>query len=103
MKAELKNKESGKAGHIKDYDVFISGDKVKITNQDEDAKDFVAEEKVQEPSLSEFIEEAGELRLGWAKMPDFEVIYIYDPTDDNFGYAVNLSSSMMSEWGYAPF
>jgi hypothetical protein len=42
-------------------------------------------------------------RCGWAKFPDFEVIYIYDKGDENFGYAINLSDITCSEWGYAPF
>ena len=43
-------------------------------------------------------------RLGWGRFPDgAEVLYLYDRDDDNFGYAVNLTSPTCSEWGYAPF
>ena len=36
-------------------------------------------------------------------LPDFEVIYLYDKADGNYGYAVNLQDPMCSEWGSAPF
>ena len=53
--------------------------------------------------LKSFLQRAKMLRFGWAKLPDDEVIYIYDKADDNFGYAVNLCDPNCSEWGYAPF
>ena len=43
------------------------------------------------------------MRLGWAELPDCEVIYLYDKADSNYGYAVNLQYPSCSEWGYAPF
>ncbi len=53
--------------------------------------------------MGRFLAHAGALRVGWAELPDFEVIYLYDRADDGFGYAVNLADSWLSEWGYAPF
>ena len=53
--------------------------------------------------LKSFLRKAKALRIGWAKQPDDEVIYIYDKADENFGYAVNLNDPNCSEWGYAPF
>ena len=47
--------------------------------------------------LKSFVERAKALRLGWAKLPDDEVIYIYDKADENFEYAVNLSDPNCSE------
>jgi hypothetical protein len=45
-----------------------------------------------------------ELRVGWGRFPDgAEVIYLYDPADENFGYAFNVTAPGCSEWGYAPF
>ncbi len=53
--------------------------------------------------LKSFLRRAKDLRIGWAKLPDDEVIYIYDKADENFGHAVNLYDPNCSEWGYAPF
>ncbi len=53
--------------------------------------------------LGRFVAGAREFRLGWADLPDFEVIYLYDAADEGFGYAFNLSDTGLSEWGYAPF
>lgn len=102
----------GLGGHIKNYDVFISGNTVTVTDQKSWEEDdlsevrssdegIVAKEKVE--GLKDFIEEAGEFKIGWGSTPDFEIIYLYDKADDYFGYAVNLADSMLSEWGYAPF
>lgn len=41
--------------------------------------------------------------MGWAELPNFEVIYFYDGGDGGFGYALNLDSKDRREWGYAPF
>ncbi len=53
--------------------------------------------------LGAFIQKTNNLRLGWAELPDCEVIYLYDKADGNYGYAVNLQYPSCSEWGYAPF
>jgi len=102
----------GLSGHIRNYDVFVSGDTVTVTNQKSWEEDelgevrstdegLVAKERVD--GLADFVEDAEEFKIGWASTPDFEIIYLYDKADDYFGYAVNLKDPMMSEWGYAPF
>lgn len=53
--------------------------------------------------LKSFMEKGKDIRIGWAEFPDFEVIYVYDRGDDNFGYALNIHDDTLSEWGYAPF
>jgi hypothetical protein len=53
--------------------------------------------------LKSFMEKGKDIRIGWAKLPDFEVIYVYDRGDDNFGYAFNITDETLSEWGFAPF
>lgn len=53
--------------------------------------------------LPEFLDTAKNLRIGWGKLPDYEVIYLYDKDDDYFGYALNITDPDLSEWGYAPF
>src|SRR5215207_5592776 len=43
-------------------------------------------------------------KLGWGRFPDgAEVISVYDPADGKWGYAVNVTVSQRSDWGYAPF
>jgi hypothetical protein len=43
-------------------------------------------------------------RLGLWRFPDgAEVILIYDPGDDCFGYAGILDWLDVSDWGHAPF
>jgi hypothetical protein len=45
------------------------------------------------------------LAVGWGAFPDSElgVVYLYDKTDGNFGYAINLDADYCSEWGTSPF
>ena len=62
---------------------------------------FITQQKI--TKLKSFLQKAKDLRFGWAKLPDDEVIYLYDKADENFGYAVNLYDPHCSEWGYAPF
>lgn len=53
--------------------------------------------------LGKFIQDHGDhLRLGWGRLPDFEVLYLYDRRD-SFGCAINVDDPELSEWGYAPF
>ncbi len=87
----------GSVGYVKDYTVVMLGDTVAVLRGEEE----VAREEV--TGLGRFIANAGALRVGWAELPDFEVVYLYDRADDAFGYAVNLADSGLSEWGYAPF
>jgi hypothetical protein len=93
-------RELGVSGHIANYDVFIKGDDITIIEAKPGGKFYKRTVK----GVGEFIKKAGRnLRLGWAQFPDFEVIYIYNVAEDNFGYAVNLQAPELSEWGYAPF
>jgi hypothetical protein len=85
-------------GHIYVYEVIMTPDRVVVLSEHEKV---IAWKKVD--GLGKFIQQAACLRLGWAKLPDFEVIYIYDKADNNFGYAVNITDTSLSEWGYAPF
>ena len=62
---------------------------------------LITQQKV--TKLKNFLQKAKDLRFGWTKLPDDEVIYIYGKTDENFGYAVNLNDPNRSEWSYAPF
>lgn len=97
----LEHVSAGLSGHVGRYDVFTQGDQVTII---EDTKHDPRRVERQIDGLGEFIEDAEALRLGWGEFPDgMEVVYLYDKADRNYGYAVNLDSSMMSEWGYAPF
>ena len=85
------------SGHIRDYDVIIAGDVVTVL----DEKRVITKQKVN--GLAAFIRKAKDFKLGWAMLPDCEVIYLYDKADGNYGYAVNLQYPFCSEWGYAPF
>lgn len=85
------------SGAINGYDVLIAGDTVSVLGE----SGVVAQQTAN--GLGAFVGKAQDLRLGWAAFEDFEVIYIYDKADGNFGYAVNLAIEWYSEWGYAPF
>ena len=44
--------------------------------------------------------------VAWKRVPGLSgslAIYLYQPKDRNFGYAINVMASDCSEWGYAPF
>ena len=77
--------------------MVVLGDRVAVFRGGEEITSEVV------AGLGRFVAWAGELKVGWAELPDFEVVYIYDRTDAGFGYAVNLSDSYLSEWGYTPF
>lgn len=85
-------------GKVNGFNVLLSGDCVSVSFKD---KTLVKSRHVE--NLAKFLEKAKQLKLGWAKTADFNIIYIYDKKDDNFGYAVNLEAQDLSEWGYAPF
>jgi hypothetical protein len=88
---------TGASGHIAGFDVLIRGDAVIIST----AKAIIAKRTVK--GLAKFLAAAKAFKLGWARTEDFNIIYLYDKADDNFGYAVNLEAEDCSEWGYAPF
>lgn len=87
----------GTGGAINGYEVLIVGDVVTVSSDDEPMQQQTVK------GLSRFVTRAGDLRLGWAQLSDFEVIYIYDRSDEAFGYAVNVDAPDLSEWGYSPF
>lgn len=87
----------GLSAQIAGYDVIVVGDHVFVS---ENSRPVAATEV---KGLGEFMGKAGDLRVGWGQFDDFEVIYLYDRRDHNFGYAVNLQIDYFSEWGYAPF
>ncbi len=89
--------KAGIAGRINGYDVLVLGDAVIVARGGE----RVAKREV--AGLGRFVEGAKDLKLGWARLPDFEVVYLYDAGDGGFGYALNLHDEWLSEWGYAPF
>jgi hypothetical protein len=90
-------KEPIVSAHTKDYDLFIVKDVATVTTD----RAIVTKQRVE--GLSEFVAAAKDLKIGWGAFPDFEVIYIYDKEDENFGYGLNLQAEDCSEWGYAPF
>lgn len=97
--AELEHVQAGISGHTAGFDVFVAGDVIRVVEDVDEPRDV----KREVDGLAEFVEDADEIRLGWAELPDFEVVYLYDRADDNFGYAVNVDAPCLSEWGYAPF
>ncbi len=85
------------SGAIDGYDVLIVGDTVTVLREGT----VVTRQSAR--NLGRFVGAAKDLRLGWAEFEEFEVVYVYDKADDNFGYAVNLQIEPYSEWGVAPF
>jgi hypothetical protein len=84
-------------GEVGGYQTIVAGDAITILKDGEVVTRRVVE------GLGKFVEKARDLKLGWGRFPDFEVIYFYDKADDNFGYGLNLQDEWCSEWGYAPF
>ncbi|MDP9411493.1 MAG: hypothetical protein M3P70_13560 [Actinomycetota bacterium] len=87
----------GIAGEVRGYAVLVVGDRVVVSLEDGSTLYRHVD------GLGAFVAAAQEFRLGWAELPDFEVVYLYDAADEAFGYAFNLSDTGLSEWGYAPF
>ena len=92
-----------RVGNVNDYSImlFVEPDEDLVTVVVQKDGEYITNQKV--PKLKSFLHDARNIRIGWAKLPDDEVIYIYDKADENFGYAVNLNDPNCSEWGYAPF
>jgi hypothetical protein len=84
------------SARVGNYDIFICNDSVMVTNSSE----IVTCQFVEH--IQDFVTTAEDLHLSWAKLPDFEVIYLYDQAENNFGYAVNLQDRNLSDWVYAP-
>jgi hypothetical protein len=87
------------SGHIADYDVLIVGNKVAVLNEE----GLVTDVEVPSPESFAKIVASPKLMLGYAKVEDMEIIYIYDKAQDNFGYAINLDVDYFSEYGFSPF
>jgi hypothetical protein len=82
MLREEVNTMTIRSGHIRDYDVFLANDVVTVINE----QVIISKQSVR--GLSDFANKANELKLGWAMLPDCEVIYFYDEGVSNFGYGV---------------
>lgn len=93
-------RENGKAGLfvlVAGYRILVTGDEVVV----HDGTKVMTTAQV--GGLEKFlVERHGHIRVAWGKLPDFEVVYLFD-TRDSFGYAINLHAPDLSEWGYAPF
>ena len=87
----------GAGGHIAGFDVLINGDTVIVSTPEA----ILAKRTI--PGMAKFFKAAKAFRLGWARTDDFNIIYLYDKADDDFGYGLNLEAEDCSEWGYAPF
>lgn len=84
------------SGRIGGFTVRVVGSEITV----EAGGRQLTQERV--PGLQEFLTRAKDLRLGLGQTEDFNIIYLYDAKDDNFGYAVNVEDPDLSEWGYAP-
>lgn len=87
---------TGFSGTIGEYEVTALGNLIQVTKDEQ----VIAVRVVD--NFGRFTRRARALKLGLAYFDDFEVIYIYDSADDNYGYAVNLQIEEFSEWGYSP-
>ena len=99
-KGENVKKETIFAVEVGPYLTFVTEDGYRVIN----AKDgrLVAWKRV--PGLSGSLAKLGSpLKVVLAQNEDFDVIYLYQPKDRNFGYAINMMAADCSEWGYAPF
>ena len=90
----------GTAGRVAGYDVLILADAVIVADASGSRRFPVPDYGT---AIGDLAARPG-FRLGWGRIPDgAEVLYLYDVGDGGFGYAVNLSMTDCSEWGYAPF
>lgn len=87
----------GLVGEVAGYHVVVVGDTVTVDHGER------LPVRLTVAGLGSFLARARDLSLGWASLPDFDVIYVYDKGDSMFGYAVNVEATDLSEWGYAPF
>ena len=92
--------ELGTAGRVAGDDVLILADAVIVTDANGSRRFPVPDYGT---AIGELAARPG-FRLGWGRLSDgAEVLYCSDRDDHGFGYAVNLTASDCSEWGYAPF
>ncbi|MEW6744772.1 MAG: hypothetical protein AB1486_18620 [Planctomycetota bacterium] len=85
------------AFEVADHLVSILGDTVKIWKGNQ----VVLHREVS--GLGKFVASRQMFGIGHATMDEDLVIFVYDPHDGNFGYAINIRTPEFSEWGYAPF
>lgn len=88
-------------GIINGYTVWVEGEEIAVYKENNEVTR--QEARLGIGRFLKFIDQAQNLQIGYARLPDFDVIYLYDANDDNFGYAVNLQAPDCSEWGYSPF
>ena len=89
---------AGTAGHVAGFDILAIGDLVTVLV----GKDVLTKQTAD--GLGKWLDShEGRVSLGWARTEDFNILYLYDKADDNFGFAVNVEAPDCSEWGYAPF
>jgi hypothetical protein len=89
------------SAHIGNLDIFVTTNRVAILEDRRGGQrwSFVA------PNYGTDIAELmvrPSARVALVRFPDFRVVYLYDASDDCFGYACNLDWPDGSEWGYAP-
>jgi hypothetical protein len=89
------------------YDITMIGDGIFVVYGDATRtwEYYVSKERTG-TSFGEWLKspKPRDVRLGWGMFEDgAEVVYVYDPADDNFGYAVNLDWPDGSEWGTSSF
>lgn len=84
------------------YDLFVLGDMLHVINGDGTGSPSVFHIDGWDDWLRTPPERV--IAVGWGVLPDGnEIIYLYDKSDDNFGYGANLGHPDGSEWGYSPF
>ena len=92
-KAEFEHGSHGIFSCIRDYRVILENNMITVI----EGESVKTKERVE--GLSKWLEQTNELKIGWKKIQDFEVIHIYDHEDNDYGYAVNLKHTDLSEWG----
>ena len=91
------NRPRDLVGTVAGYDVLTVGDAVLVGRDGERPVTRTV------AGLGQFLAGARDLRPGWAALPDFEVVYLWDAGDGGFGYGLNIDAPDLSEFGYAPF
>jgi hypothetical protein len=95
----------GKAGSVAGWNVLIEADAIRFAHDGELGTGISHRHDVPNygTSIGELSSRPG-FALGWVRMEDdAEILYFYDRNDDGFGYALNVTDSQLSEWGYSPF
>lgn len=86
--------------------VAVGGDLIRV-RRNEWSEDYSFAQNRRTQSLARWLnaEPPRNIAIGWASLGDgeTEVVYVYDKSDGNFGYGLNITDDDCSEWGYAPF